>query len=298
MHSISIPKKLHSSNRLRWTRQKLHAWAHHATYNIAHFPQRILRGKAIHTYWYNAVTNFGDAITPVLLSHYGFTPIYVTPKRAQLVSTGSILHQVPDDFSGYILGSGLISEKVARRYPHATILALRGVLSRDLIQASQNTFLGDPGLILPQLLQTVPKKKYLIGVVPHYVDKRYKGLKTLCSRYPTQVKMIDVQRNPIPVLKEIAECEYILSSSLHGLVVADALGIPNAWLVLSDKVMGDGFKFRDYYSVFGCSYEPTSITGNEELQQLADITHMPSPKVASVQAELDRLFQDLSRLFR
>ena len=51
-------------------------------------------------------------------------------------------------------------------------------------------------------------------------------------------------------ISQLTECEFILSSSLHGLIMADSFGIPNQWMVLSDKVEGKNFKFYDYYSVF------------------------------------------------
>jgi pyruvyltransferase len=267
-----------------------------ALHNIAYLPRKIVQGKGIHAYWSTIEVNFGDAITPVLLSSYGMTPIFATPRRAQLVSTGSILHHLPDDYAGYILGSGLIAENFARPLAHATILGLRGKLSRELMQAPADIVLGDPGLLLPKVLQAIPKKKYLLGIVPHFVDKLDPRLKILLARYPTQIRVIDVQRHPVAVLKDIAQCEYIISSSLHGLVIADGLGIPNGWLVLSNKVKGGEFKFRDYYTAFDTTYEPISIDGNEVLAQIIDLTHTPSPKIAYIQANLDAAFQGLPRL--
>jgi pyruvyltransferase len=48
-------------------------------------------------------------------------------------------------------------------------------------------------------------------------------------------------------LEELNSCEYIFSESLHGLIIADAYGIKNAWIKMGGDV-GDGFKYRDYYS--------------------------------------------------
>ena len=280
--------------RLRYYRQKLRPWQ----FNFAQIPRRILRGKVVHAYWYAAVPNFGDDITPALLAHYGYTPIYAPPERSQLAATGSILHKVPVDYRGCVLGAGFISAESAHPCPHATMLAVRGVQTRELAHAPATTPLGDPGLLLPQLLRTRPARQYQIGLVPHFVDKAHPALAQICARYPTQVKHIDVQRDPVVVMEEIAQCEFILSSSLHGMVVADALGIPNAWLVLSDRVLGSGFKFYDYFSAFDASFEPASLTGAETLEQLAALTHPVSPHIAALQTELDRQFRDLAHRLR
>src|SRR5690606_12530587 len=122
-----------------------------------------------------------------------------------------------------ILGSGLISGKSFKRFPSATILALRGECTRNLLHAPGDIVLGDPGLLLVQMLQRMPPRKYLIGIVPHYKDKQNHIVERICVRYPSYVKYIDVQRHPVAVLHDIAQCEVILSSSLHGLVVADAI---------------------------------------------------------------------------
>ena len=63
--------------------------------------------------------------------------------------------------------------------------------------------------------------------------------------------MIDVLDSPDRVIQQIAECEVIFSSSLHGQVVADSYMIPNFWTPLGDEVRGGRYKFDDYQSVFG-----------------------------------------------
>jgi hypothetical protein len=67
--------------------------------------------------------------------------------------------------------------------------------------------------------------------------------------------IIDVTRPPLEVIAAIAGCERIISSSLHGIVVADAFGLPRRWETF-DRVQGRGFKFHDYSSALGLKIEP------------------------------------------
>jgi len=55
----------------------------------------------------------------------------------------------------------------------------------------------------------------------HTLDKNEEIFKKMLEYYPNS-KIIDVQNNPKQVLKEISMCEYIISTSLHGLIVADS----------------------------------------------------------------------------
>jgi len=43
------------------------------------------------------------------------------------------------------------------------------------------------------------------------------------------------------------KCRKIVSSSLHGIIIAETFGIPTAWLRCSDKIVGGEFKYHDYY---------------------------------------------------
>lgn len=48
------------------------------------------------------------------------------------------------------------------------------------------------------------------------------------------------------IMDEIVKCEFVLSSSLHGIIFADSFGIPNAHMNVSTRVMGGSYKFDDY----------------------------------------------------
>jgi pyruvyltransferase len=234
--------------------------------------------------------NFGDMLTHALLEHYGYKTYHADVKDSGLVGVGSILGNIPSNYSGIILGAGFMWKEDHADFSNAKILALRGQLTWIRTNCPKNVVLGDPGLLSANLLKSMVEKEYSLGIVPHYVDKDNIAVHRLKSAYPGDVHLIDVQDEPRIVIKEIAKCKNILSSSLHGLVTADSMLIPNRWLVLSDKILGEGFKFMDYYSAFGEVRTPIKISGNEDLNELLGYMTPPSPEVNEKINSLDKLF--------
>jgi hypothetical protein len=112
--------------------------------------------------------------------------------------------------------------------------------------------------------------------MPHYVDQDDVRVAMLQRAFGSRVTVINAATTDCAATVEsIAGCRFVLSSSLHGLVAAWALGVPCRWMQLSDGVLGNGFKFRDFYSAFGVSDTPIQLRGNERLTALQRVCKAP-----------------------
>ena len=216
--------------------------------------------KSVPAFWADAL-NFGDLLTPELLKSYGVRPIWtqcsgdVVPPSSTLVSCGSILGWVSPNFHGYVIGSGLGMMTEAKDMPNVRFMAVRGRLTKSAMRLGESVGLGDPGLLSGRLISKKNDKKWTLGIIPHQIDQNskitaelQKRLEMETSETDIRVKLISTRQMPKDVIEDICACEYVVSSSLHGLVIADAFGIPNARVRLSEKI-GD-FKFQDYYSAY------------------------------------------------
>ena len=77
------------------------------------------------------------------------------------------------------------------------------------------------------------------------------------------VQIIDVCAGEYNFIDQVLECDKVISSSLHGLIICDAYGIPNARVNVSNKLFGGDFKFIDYYK---------SVDRKEDLGLQLDLT--------------------------
>lgn len=204
-------------------------------------------GRFVQTYWWNKRPNFGDDITQWLLPKYGLVPMYQEPAFAQLAGVGSILANLPTTYDGAVWGSGMMRDEV-RPLEQARVLAVRGHLTADALRLAHEMPMGDPGLLMGRHLRK-PRARWRLGVVPHYTHEDHAEFAAFARSGGAQVKVIKVGRSAPVVSREIAACDAILTTSLHGLVIADAFGVPAIWTRLQpEKSIGE-FKFRDYESV-------------------------------------------------
>ncbi|QBG46592.1 polysaccharide pyruvyl transferase family protein [Verrucomicrobia bacterium S94] len=215
--------------------------------------------KTLRLYWSRSKPNFGDCLSPIICEmEAGCRMVYAKKNRCDLVAVGSLLdrfHEHVFHRKIHVWGTGFIEEQASRK-ARFHYHALRGKSSASLLKGCDVQIFGDPGLLADRIWPElkVRPKKYRVGVIPHYEDRSLPRLKEFVNAIPG-AKVIDVFDEVRGVLRMIAECEFIYSSSLHGLIVADAFGVPNAWVKLSDRVRGDDFKFIDYYSAFGWERE-------------------------------------------
>lgn len=267
--------------------------AHYVAWDL----QAALLQNGVPAYWWRGNFNFGDLVTPFLIRHYGCTPLFASPQRAKLVAAGSILEQLPIDYAGIILGSGFIGQGETRKFPKAKLLTVRGRLTREKLGRGDEVALGDPGLLTSIVFPERKPKKYRLGVIPHYVDRKKENFSNLKRNFEMEegVRFIDVMEYPEKVIGLIDQCEYILSSTLHGLIVADSLGIPNAWIESPD-LTGGRFKFDDYYSSLDVSEDPIPLKGDETLAELINsCTLKPQGEISRLKHGLDWFWKNLDR---
>jgi len=130
---------------------------------------------------------------------------------------------------------------------------------------------GDGGLITPLLLNKPEPKLYSVGIIAHFKEQNQPEFQQLHSKYRNSL-LINLRDDPLLVIRQIAQCEHVVSSSLHGLIVADSFHIPNQWIVVTDHLKGDGFKFDDYYSAFDIAANPIDLSRSPapELNEIID----------------------------
>jgi pyruvyltransferase len=193
--------------------------------------------------------NLGDALTPYLIEKItGQTPIYVPldVQYPKVMVTGSILNHAM--LHTTVWGAGFANANDVL-HPCVDVRAVRGHITANRLANQVSiavSVLGDPGLLLPRFYNPEVAKVHKVGICPHYLHQQEVAA-WLAGR--TDVKFLNVFDHPEKFIDDLCGCEAVFSSSLHGLVLADAYGIPSQWFTGTARLGGDGTKFYDHFSV-------------------------------------------------
>ena len=244
------------------------------------------------TWWYEP--NFGDALNPYLLEKLSGQKVEYCPehrpffkvelrrflsnplhfdmnrlkwpetKKKVIMAVGSMLEHARPNY--HIWGTGFLRE--TGKCAGGTFWAVRGkYTAQKLVEQGfpKCDVYGDPALLLP-LVYTAKEKRIIgnnnIGIIPHYLDYNQ-----ISSQYKEQKVLNLCTYDVESVIDQILECDYVLSTSLHGVIVAHAYGIPALW-IRGRGTGTDDIKFRDYFSSVGIPFYEGRFT-------LSDFVYLP-----------------------
>jgi hypothetical protein len=237
----------------------------------------------VKAYWWKGKTrNWGDWLTPLLLQRFAHVNAEWTERgKAEIVCVGSVLGNIVGPwYRGVVLGAGKLFEDMIP-LPQANILALRGPLTAKNVPG---TFaLGDPGLLADELVR-VETRQHDLCIVPHWSDKTL-ALDPRFTRFAHVV--VDSTWAPLDVIRTIASSCKVVSSSLHGLILADALNIPRRFEATADwSTDGGYFKVRDHNAAVSLPFA------------IGKLQEADANRVVDRKTDLKDAFREYSRIVR
>lgn len=194
--------------------------------------------------------NLGDSLSAVVVGALSGLPVKhanFDEPRTKLVAVGSIAHAIKGGTavvwgSGVSIRNGVLAQNVPQT--QYDVRAIRGAISaqhfRDFGIAVPEIY-GDPVWMLPSIFNEPIEQKYELGVIPHIQDveqahpdspARSDSLRYVVDASDTdRVVVINTWHEPtleglLKKLRLIRSCKRIASQSFHGVVIAEAYGIP------------------------------------------------------------------------
>lgn len=223
--------------------------------------------------------NFGDRLADIIsrqmLALHGVSLDDEVIRSERLFSVGSVLHF--SKTGDHIWGSGWngnISEKEFKSR-NLKVHAVRGPLTAEFLTARKievPDVYGDPALLIPHIFKNRfkpnPENDYVF--VPSLND--FPLLNDLAN-------VVSPMRGWNSIIDAIVKSKLVLASTLHGIIVAEAFGIPARYVRLNPT--DDLFEYKDYYLGSGRK-EPefkfaNSIEEGLKMGGAAAIRYNPTP---------------------
>lgn len=246
----------------------------------------------VHLKWWSGL-NLGDTLSPVvfvwMLEQKGHSPMDKAKKTIDFLGIGSIIGFSSSD--AVIWGSGIISQSrfdgiyKKRNSIQYDIRAVRGPVTKTLLEACgydcKGVVYGDPAILMPKIYYPkTSEKKYKCSLILHHST----GGK---ERYTENYHCIPVETDDYKsFIDEIVASELIVSSSLHGIILAETYGVPAVLLNENGFLDKQIMKFFDWYFSTGRS----DIVIANSVEKALQLKPMDIPTLTEMQEALIHAF--------
>lgn len=239
--------------------------------------------------WWDKKENIGDSLALVIyqwmLDRNDIKKDAKVTKIIHVMTIGSLIGMVP--FDAVIWGTGIhrissIYKLVKyKRMVKYDIRAVRGPLTKNVLEYAgyncSNCNYGDPAILMPLIYTPSVKKKYDYSVI-HHIDK-------INIESNNNYHMIDVRTtNYKYFVEEICSSKLIISSSLHGIILAESYGVPA--IFINEDMNDELFKFYDWYFSTGRK----NVVMATSISEALNITPMELPDLAEMRNNLLKCF--------
>jgi pyruvyltransferase len=237
--------------------------------------------------------NFGDGVNKTFWQVLTQARVYKDKTTTHYLTTGSIMCHV--NHNTIIFGTGFIDQKsnlgggkiVSRRNTKCCdpkeVLAVRGPLTRDKllefgVECPAN--FGDPLILMPCIYDAHANTagNAVVGIIPHFVDRNCENVNILHANleargFTVKIINIGIGSNYKKLIDEINQCEYIISSSLHGVIMGIVYKKKTIHTQFSSKVFGGSFKFQDFFQSIETRYTSNNIYTHELLSNVIQVNY-------------------------
>lgn len=198
--------------------------------------------------------NLGDYLSIIVVEHMlkkrGLDLRSQIDKTEYLYAIGSIIGFGLQD--AIIWGSGLLRKENAFRLVRSKldIRAVRGPYTKEYLEKMGfkcPEIYGDPAVLMPTIYSSTEEKKYSCSIVLHHASKLRKNISEIED---LGIHYIEIRTSDYKYfIDEIVRSDMVISSALHGIILAEAYGVPTVYLK-EDEINQD-LKFDDYYGGSG-----------------------------------------------
>ncbi len=170
--------------------------------------------------------NVGDDLNPYLWPHFFGADAFDDGMDRVFVGIGSVLEPRLNkrNVLRIVFGSGARSARTVPdiRRGDWDIGFVRGPRTARALGADI-PYISDPAILTPSLWKTNPGPRSGIGYVPYFVGPDHAGPRIADA---LDAVLIRPSLPPDQFVAALSRCEYVISESLHGAILADAYRIP------------------------------------------------------------------------